>query len=236
MLKTSVFGYDLHVFPDLPSLTRQVVAHPGVYISLGAEGLMRPEPEFREVVNRHVGYADGVGAVLAAKLLNRTSLTKIPGCELWLSVLRALPTARVAIWGASPEVLMQVRQKLALECPALQLVYAENGYTTDPQRARSAIVQACPDVVILALGQPRQELLADQLASALPRARFLPVGGSLDVYVGKVQRAPAVMIRLHLEWAYRLWLEPSRIKRQLVLPRFLWQVLKARAAAMLRLS
>lgn len=226
--KITIFGYDLHVFADQAALTRQVVDHPGVYISLGAEGLMRTEPEFRDLVNRHVSYADGVGAVLAGRVLNRTKLTKIPGCELWLSVLRALPAGRIAIWGATPSVMEQVRKKLSLQFPHHVLAYAENGYTTDSQQARTAIVQARPDIVILALGQPRQELVADQLAASLPLARFLPIGGALDVYVGKVKRAPDLLIRLHLEWAYRLWLEPSRIKRQLVLPRFLLQLIKQR--------
>ncbi|ACB32909.1 glycosyl transferase, WecB/TagA/CpsF family [Leptothrix cholodnii SP-6] len=230
MQPLNIFGYRVWPFDSRGALARQVVNQPGVYVSLGAEALMRQDPAFMACVNSSIGYADGIGTVIAARWLCRTRLHKIPGCELWLDVLATAPPSRLAVWGGSPEVNAMTRTQLAAQYPQHQLVFCENGYTRDDDASIDAIVARQPEIVVLALGQPRQELIGSRIFERCPASRVLPVGGSLDVYTGKVKRAPDWLVRLHLEWAYRLWLEPSRIRRQLVLPKFLLRVVRATLA------
>lgn len=85
------------------------------------------------------------------------------------------------------------------------------------------IVTKRPDVVFVAMGSPKQELLMEEMAER-HKAVYQGLGGSFDVYTGNVKRAPQWWVRHNLEWAYRLVKEPVRIKRQIHLVRFLLRV------------
>ena len=77
-----------------------------------------------------------------------------------------------------------------------------------------------PDVIFVAMGSPKQELLMEKMYQAHP-AIYQGLGGSFDVYTGNVKRAPEWWIKHNLEFAYRLLKQPSRIKRQIHLIKFL---------------
>ena len=77
-----------------------------------------------------------------------------------------------------------------------------------------------PDIVFVAMGSPKQELLMEEMQEVHP-AIYQGLGGSFDVYTGNVKRAPSWWVDHNLEWAYRLIKEPARIKRQIHLIRFL---------------
>jgi N-acetylglucosaminyldiphosphoundecaprenol N-acetyl-beta-D-mannosaminyltransferase len=83
-----------------------------------------------------------------------------------------------------------------------------------------------PDLILVGLGVPRQELWIQKYRYLCPNAVWIGVGGSLDVWAGKKNRAPKWMSRNHLEWLYRLYQEPWRWKRMLSLPHFVWCVTK----------
>jgi N-acetylglucosaminyldiphosphoundecaprenol N-acetyl-beta-D-mannosaminyltransferase len=83
-----------------------------------------------------------------------------------------------------------------------------------------AVNSAHPDIVLVALGSPRQEIFASKLVKHVPGVFAVGCGGALDVLAGKVRRAPRFMVEHKLEWLYRLWKEPSRWRRQIVLPIF----------------
>ena len=78
-----------------------------------------------------------------------------------------------------------------------------------------------PDVVFVAMGSPKQELLMEEMQQK-HAALYQGLGGSFDVYTGNVDRAPKWWVKNNLEWAYRLVKQPSRIKRQIHLVRFLY--------------
>ena len=69
-----------------------------------------------------------------------------------------------------------------------------------------------PDVVFVAMGSPKQELLMEEMQK-LHQATYQGLGGSFDVYTGHVERAPQWWVKSNLEWAYRLIKQPSRIKK-----------------------
>jgi len=78
-----------------------------------------------------------------------------------------------------------------------------------------------PDVIFVAMGSPKQELLMEDMQKQHP-ALYQGLGGSFDVYTGNVDRAPTWWVSKNLEWAYRLLKQPSRIKRQIHLVRFFY--------------
>ena len=103
-----------------------------------------------------------------------------------------------------------------------------NGYiTTDEEKRRliDDIVEKKPDVVFVAMGSPKQELLMEEIQQR-HRAIFQGLGGSFDVYTGHVQRAPKWWVEHNLEFAYRLIKEPKRIKRQIHLVKYAWWLMK----------
>jgi len=171
---------------------------------------------------------DGAGVVWA---LGRqgVKVRRSPGIELAWSLLTyaAAHGWRVALVGASPDVMERLLDRLSVQFPDLQLVFAEHGYQQPSDwpllEARLQILR--PDLVLVALGVPRQELWSCRQRQGLP-GLWMGVGGSFDVWSGLKQRAPEWTSRLQLEWLYRLLQEPSRWRRYLVLPRFVWAVLR----------
>jgi len=170
---------------------------------------------------------DGAGVVWA---LGRQGIRvrRAPGIELARQLLEhaAAHQWRVALVGSSPQVLERLCHTLAKEIPGIQLVIAIHGYS-DP-RAWPAIEEHLlslhPDLTLVALGVPRQELWIQSLPHPL-LGIWMGVGGSFDVWAGTKKRAPRWMGQIHLEWLYRLLQEPSRWRRMLALPAFMRAVL-----------
>ncbi|MFN7632914.1 MAG: WecB/TagA/CpsF family glycosyltransferase [Cyanobacteriota bacterium] len=170
---------------------------------------------------------DGAGVVWA---LGRQGIRvrRTPGIELARQLLEhaAVEGWRVALVGASPKVLEQLCPRLAKEIPGLQLVIAIHGYS-DPRAwpaLEESLLSMKPDLTLVALGVPRQELWIQSLPHPL-LGLWMGVGGSFDVWAGTKKRAPRWMGQIHLEWLYRLFQEPSRWRRMLALPAFMRAVL-----------
>jgi N-acetylglucosaminyldiphosphoundecaprenol N-acetyl-beta-D-mannosaminyltransferase len=78
---------------------------------------------------------------------------------------------------------------------------------------------------MVALGSPKQEKFAAKINKILPNILFIGCGGALDILAGKITRAPKLFQDNHIEWLYRLILEPKRIKRQKILPVYLFKLI-----------
>jgi N-acetylglucosaminyldiphosphoundecaprenol N-acetyl-beta-D-mannosaminyltransferase len=171
---------------------------------------------------------DGAGVVWALARQGYR-VRRSPGIELAHSLLTHAAAAgwRVALVGAAPEVMARLRERLQQQLPGLQVVRAIHGF--QPAEAWPALeaelLAAAPDLVLVALGVPRQELWIQQLAGRRS-GLWMGVGGSFDVWAGVKKRAPRWMGALQIEWLYRLIQEPSRWRRMLALPAFAWKVLR----------
>jgi N-acetylglucosaminyldiphosphoundecaprenol N-acetyl-beta-D-mannosaminyltransferase len=172
---------------------------------------------------------DGAGVVWA---LGRQGVRvrRQPGIELAWALLEhaAAHGCRVALVGASPAVMDRLQGLLAERLPGLEVVLAVHGF--QPAAAWPALEQqllrAAPDLVLVALGVPRQETWIQGLCGR-SGGLWMGVGGSFDVWAGVKKRAPGWMGALHIEWLYRLLQEPQRWRRMLALPAFTWAVLRA---------
>lgn len=211
-----------------PSSRNQLIdfafSHKCILVAVNAEKILHANDETRSIINRNVGYPDGIGATMGLKRKGLHDVVKIPGCELWLDIVRAhYQDKRFYLVGGKDEVISQTVRQLRHEFPGIQIVNYRNGYLKDDAERQALIEDVAttrPDVVFVAMGSPRQELLMEAMQQRHP-AVYQGLGGSFDVYTGQVKRAPAWWVNHHLEWFYRLLQEPSRIRRQAPLVKFL---------------
>jgi len=181
---------------------------------------------------------DGAGIKLALRILygrGASHFIRTTGIDLMQYLLEeaARKEFRVFFFGASPEVNIYVFEKIRHEHPNLKLVGSEHGYIPENQYGTllEKINSLKVDILFVGLGSPKQEKWIGQHKNMLTTRICMGVGGSLDVLAGKVSRAPSWMRFFGLEWLFRLFREPSRLRRQMALPRFVIKILGARLNA-----
>lgn len=223
--RVEVNGVKIHPFGAFDNLLQYVIGRKGILIAINAEKILHATEQTRSIINRNIGYCDGIGAVMALKKRGYKDVVKIPGCELWLKIIASLYKDGKSFYlvGGKQEVIEQTVNKLKLEFPGVNIVAYRNGYLKSEQERKALIddvAEKKPDVVFVAMGSPKQELLMEEMFQQHP-VIYQGLGGSFDVYTGNVKRAPKWWVEHSLEWAYRLVKQPSRIKRQIHLLRFL---------------
>ncbi len=194
-----------------------------ILIALNAEKILHATDETRNIINRNIGYPDGIGAVWALKKSGFKNVVKIPGCELWLDVVSKYQNNKSFYFiGGEEKIIQQTILKLKSDFSQINICNYRNGYfNTEYEKAEliDDITLRKPDIVCVCMGSPKQELLMEEMQD-FHAATYLGLGGSFDVYVGNVKRAPNWWIKYNLEWLYRLIKQPSRIRRQLHLIKF----------------
>ncbi len=224
-------GVEVYPFTSAEELISYVSGHPAILVAINAEKILHATDELKAIYNRNLGYSDGAGAVLALKKKGHQNACKIAGCELWLKIIERYSREKsFYLVGGKPEVIEETIQKLKKDFPRINIVGYRDGYLkgNDDETLIADIAEKKPDVVFVAMGSPKQELLMERMQRVHPEAIYQGLGGSFDVYTGRVERAPEWWIRHNLEFAYRLIKQPSRIKRQIHLVRFLFRVLTNR--------
>ncbi len=173
---------------------------------------------------------DGMGIVWACRLAGYATPERVTGTDLMLRLLEMSASEgwRVYLVGAAPGVAEAAAEKLRSAHPGLRVVGTQHGYFKDNEENEVAkeIKKAGPELLFVGLGAPKQEQWIDRYVEETGAAAAIGVGGSFDVVAGRVRRAPQWVRRLNLEWLYRLLKEPSRWRRQLVLPLFAWLVIR----------
>ena len=243
MRKISVLGFPVHLItkPEALAHTQQLIlskpGHSCQVVTLNPEMIMAgmANSPFGDVLKTaDLILPDGAGLVWSVRRAGYV-VTRLPGIEFSESLLAwaAAEGIRVALVGASPDVLDGAVNNLRRRYAGLNLVYQHHGFFKAEQEADIAAECAAtsPQIVLVALGVPRQELWIKQYRDAFPNAVLIGVGGSLDVWSGLKKRAPAWMRALNLEWAYRIGTEPWRLKRTYnTLPLFVVKIISNRHA------
>jgi N-acetylglucosaminyldiphosphoundecaprenol N-acetyl-beta-D-mannosaminyltransferase len=181
---------------------------------------------------------DGIGVVLAARLLHGQRIARVPGCELMpaLCAHAAANGHSVFLFGGAPGVAEAAAAALARAHPSLRVAGWEQGYLDADANERliERINASKPDILFVALGSPRQELWIGENLGRLDVKLCQAVGGTFDILAGNVKRAPSLFRAIQLEWLYRLLSQPKRALRQSALPIFAGRTLRAYAAQILR--
>lgn len=208
---------------------------PGYVITLNGSLLVQAarDPALRALVNgAALVTADGIGVILAARIMGVPLSGRLAGIDLALALCASAAAAghRVFLLGGAPGVAEAAAAALRSRHPALQIVGIHHGFF-EPQEEEAVctqIRQARPDLLLVALGAPRQERWMQLHSAALDVPVSVGVGGSFDVMAGRVPRAPRWMQRVGLEWLYRLLREPRRWNVVRTIPPLFWMAIRER--------
>lgn len=233
MIKTcKIGGLDISAYDSMEhavnSILHQGNVVSGFAVAVNAEKLVSSY-ELVDVKNilesATIRYPDGAGVSLVMSKRNCPS-ARIPGCDLWLELMKgsALLNVPVFVIGAKPEVNQQTVEKLRNELN-VSVVDSCDGYFKDDVELIEKIKQSQAKIVTVALGSPRQENFINKCREVYPDAFYMGVGGTYDVFTDRVKRAPEWAQKYNLEWFYRLVCQPTRIKRQIKLVKYLSLVL-----------
>lgn len=174
--------------------------------------------------------ADGVGVTYAAKILGRPLKGRVPGCDLAGALMAQMAQRglNLYLFGAKPGVAEDAKERLEEKYPGLKIVGTHDGYFKEDAPIVEDIKASGAQVLFVCLGAPKQEFWMERFGAETGVKLAIGLGGSLDVFAGRVERAPEKWQRMGMEWAYRLIKEPSRIGRMAKLPGFLVQAAAAR--------
>lgn len=218
-------------------------------LDIGSELLKTAEPDYVVTPNSEILYQaqtddvllcalngaslilpDGIGVVKASRILKSPLKEKVAGIEFGEAMIEYCAQNGYSVFflGSKPGIAEAAAARMEEKYPGLRIAGTHDGYFSDNDEIVSLIKAAEPDMLFVCLGAPKQELWMHEYAAATGAKLVCGLGGSLDIFAGVSQRAPDIWIRLGLEWAYRLFKEPWRIKRQKNLPRFLVYVIKKR--------
>ncbi|CEQ04812.1 WecB/TagA/CpsF family glycosyl transferase [[Clostridium] sordellii] len=159
--------------------------------------------------------ADGIGVVKGASIINIDIKERIPGVEVSYGLLELANKYKKSLYllGASKEVIELTANKIKNEYSNINLLGYTDGYVPDKDKVFDEIVDLAPDIVLVALGVPVQEMLIGKHYDKFKKGIFVGVGGTFDVISGTVKRAPKIFIKLNLEWLYRIAGNKTRMKR-----------------------
>lgn len=200
----------------------------GTLVAINAEKMLTLEDnaEVRELINAaEFKYADGISVVRSVrKKYPEANVSRVAGADLWEALMARAGAEGTPVFlvGGKPEVMAETVEKLRKQWN-VNLVGTQDGYFTPEERQAlfERIHESGAKIVTVAMGSPKQEILMRDCRLVYPDALYMGVGGTYDVFTGHVKRAPKVWQNLGLEWLYRLLSQPSRIKRQLRLLRYL---------------
>ncbi len=187
------------------------------------------DPRFRRAYEHaSLSLVDGMPVLWASRLLKTPLPEKISGSDLvWpLMRLAARRGYRVFLLGGDEGVAELAKRRFEAELPGLMIVGTDGSHISVDAVDEALIARiraAKPDIVLLALGAPKQELFAHEQRDKLAPAVCIGIGASLDFVAGTKSRAPRWMSRSGLEWLFRLAQEPGRLGPRYLLrgPRFL---------------
>jgi N-acetylglucosaminyldiphosphoundecaprenol N-acetyl-beta-D-mannosaminyltransferase len=208
---------------------------PHMVVTADAAGMVQTgdNPDLREIFkSADLVTPDSVGILWAARRRRKPIAGRVSGVDMVekLAQLSANAGHRIFLLGSAPGVAELAAEKLRLKYPGCNIVGTRHGFF--PSDSDTLVAQEIatfrPDILLVAMGIPRQERFIRATQSIIKAKVAMGVGGSLDVFSGKARRAPGIIQRMHLEWLWRTLLNPSKFRKAKYLPVFVWRVLRSR--------
>lgn len=187
------------------------------------------DPELKSLLNNaNITICDGIGVAIAGRVLNGKMIRRVTGVALFYELIQAAGKHgwKIFLLGAAPDVNEQARLALSAANPTLNIVGSLDGFFENSDETVATINKTGTDILFVAMGSPRQEVWIQKHRGKINALVLMGVGGTFDVVSGRIQRAPKIFRKTGTEWLYRLIREPKRFRRQLVLPKFVWLMVR----------
>jgi len=209
---------------------------PHIVITADSSGIVEAhrDSEFFEIFqSADLVTADSVGVLWAAKRMGKPLHERVSGVDIYakLCQLSAERGYKIFLIGAAPGVAEIAAERCRLLFPGLNIVGARHGYfpTESDEIVAQEIAETHPDILVVAMGMPRQEKFIRHTQDIIRAPVAIGVGGTLDVFSGRIHRAPRWIQKLKLEWFYRLLQNPKKFAKVRNLPIFVRMILRSRA-------
>lgn len=213
-----------------------------IVATANAEMLLRAthDDELKNILNAaSLVVPDGAGTVWAARHLGKEMPERVAGFDLVQELMKISPVKgwKFFLFGSAPNIADKAKSKAEELYPGIKIVGTRNGYFTadDEPEIISQIKSSRADILLAALGVPKQEKWLAKFRDELQIPVSIGVGGTFDVMAGVVKRAPLWMQRAKLEWLFRAMLQPSRAGRLVALPKFVLKVHQQKKASSCKL-
>lgn len=183
------------------------------------------DSEFCSLLNRaSLLTADGIGVVYASRILKKPLSERAAGYDIACRIIEEITKSghKLFLFGGKPGVADEAKERLEEKNPGIQIVGTRNGYFDKEETPSiiNEINESGADIVFVCLGAPAQEKWIDANKDKLNTKVAMGLGGSLDIFAGRVERSPEIWCKLGLEWLHRLIREPWRFMRMMALPKF----------------
>lgn len=188
-----------------------VTANPEIYMQC------KNNKEIKSIIynTNNLIVPDGISIVKKAKKYNIDIKERITGVDISEFLLNEANKNKNSIYlfGAKEEVITKLIEKIKSNYPNINILGYSDGYVKNKDKVMKEIINKKPDICMIALGVPNQELLINKYIDKVDKGIYIGVGGTFDVLSGYKKRAPQIFIKLNLEWLYRIICEPKRIGR-----------------------
>lgn len=239
MRRATLFGYAIATDP-LETLgvgvmdSAEAGKEPHFLVAMNPVKVMYAErdPRLHEALTRAtVLYPDGYGICWAFRIVTGLKVPRVPGVDLAQFLLSEAERRGKSVYllGAAPDVNRAATETVRRRHPRLRIAGAQHGYfaRADEERIVRSIRESRADVILVAMGSPRQEEWIDEHLGDLGVGVALGVGGTFDVLAGAARRAPRPVQNLGLEWAWRAVGQPAKVRRVLATrPHFVLKTLR----------
>lgn len=172
----------------------------------------------RSFLESDIFFADGGGVVFASQLMGKELPERVTGIDLMIKLMGLADARRFSVYllGAKQEVVDQTIEIFRRDFPNAVIAGYRNGYFVDDeeQSIAEAIRDSGADMLFVGITTPKKENFLARWGDTMKVPFLHGVGGAFDVVAGKVERAPDLFQRMHMEWAYRIIQEPRRMWRR----------------------
>ena len=218
-------GFKIYSFQSIIDFINYVKEQNVILVAMNAEKIMNDNTNLLSIVNSNIAYPDGEGCVLALKQKGLNSV-KLAGSKLWIQLIKLNQNKKFYLTGSTNLIINKTVNNLKKEFPQLNIVGFRDGFFKDSDKSKliEELKLKKPDIIFVAQGSPRQELLMNELIQHYP-ALYMGLGGSFEVYSGYKKDTPKFLNYLKLEWLYRILIDFKRIKRLPKLLKFIYYLL-----------
>lgn len=206
--------------------TLKTICTPNTEILMAAKN----NPRLKNIINEaDLIIPDGIGLIYASRIKKKPLKERVTGFDLSIKLLEIGDQKGYSIYllGGKDGVAKAAGKNIKMKYPNLKLAGSHNGYFSLEEEVRiiDEINTKNPDIIFVGLGFPKQDIWINKNKDRINARLIIGNGGVLDILAGNAKRAPKIFQDLGLEWFYRLIQNPSRIKRQLVLPKFILEII-----------